>query len=116
MGIYITKLIISAVIIVAVSEIAKVHSWLAAFITSLPVVSILAISWLYIDTQNIEKVVDLSTGIFWLVIPSLVFFIALPILLKYHVPFWWSLFLACSITAACYGVYALLLTKTGIIR
>lgn len=116
MLIYLTKLIISALIIVLVSEIAKVHSWLAAFITSLPIVSILAISWLYIDTQNIDKVIDLSTGIFWLVIPSLLFFIALPILLKYQVPFWWSLLFSCCITAAAYGGYALLLTKMGILK
>jgi len=39
-------------------------------------VSVLAMVWLYIDTKDAEKVSDLATSVFWLVLPSLGFFIA----------------------------------------
>ena len=41
------KTIISAIIIVAVSEIAKKYTWTAAIIVSLPLTSLLAFVWLY---------------------------------------------------------------------
>ena len=115
MAYYFVKVIISALIIVLVSELAKAYSWVAALITSLPLISILALSWLYIDTHDIQKVSDLAVGIFWLVIPSLVFFIALPFLLAKHVPFWMSLGISCVITALFYSGYFLLLSKIGVI-
>ena len=46
------KTIISAIIIVAVSEIAKKYTWTAAIIVSLPLTSLLAFIWLYWDTKD----------------------------------------------------------------
>ena len=51
----------------------------ASALASLPLISLLAFMWLYLDTGDVEKVVALSRGIFWLVLPSLVLFIALPL-------------------------------------
>jgi len=79
---YTLKLLISAVIIVVVSEISKRSSLLGGLIASLPLTSMLAILWLYIDTRDAEKVFALSTNILWFVIPSLIFFISLSLLLK----------------------------------
>ena len=114
MGLYLVKIIVSAVIIVLISELAKAYSWMAALITSLPLISIIAITWLYVDTHDVQKISDYSIGIFWLVIPSLIFFLALPLLLKNGLSFWVSLPLSCLITAAGYGIYMLVLSKTGI--
>jgi hypothetical protein len=44
-------------------------------------------TWLYLDTGDAEKVASLSIGIFGLVLPSLVLFIALPLLLRAGWPF-----------------------------
>ena len=82
MAYLITKTLISAVIITAVSEISKRSSLLGAILASLPLVSFLGMIWLYIDTNSIEKVAQLSYSIFWMVIPSLSLFIVLPLLLK----------------------------------
>ena len=114
MLVYMFKTIISALLIVIISEVAKASSWVAAFITSLPIMSILALSWLYIDTQNIEKVSELSMGIFWLVIPSLIFFLALPFLLKQNLSFWLSMIIASVLTTSVYAIYYILLKKLGI--
>ncbi len=79
---YILKFTISALLIVAVSEVSKRFSLVAGILASLPIVSVLAMIWLYIDTSSVEKVTKLSTSIFWMVLPSLSLFIMLPVLLK----------------------------------
>ena len=72
---YVLKFFISALLIVAISEISKRYSLAAGILASLPVVSVLAMIWLYIDTSSVEKVSKLSTSIFWMVLPSLSLFI-----------------------------------------
>jgi len=79
---YLIKLAVSATLIVVVSEVSKRYSIVAGLLASLPLVSYLAMIWLYVDTKDVKKVSDLSTSIFWLVLPSLVLFVALPLLLK----------------------------------
>ena len=79
---YVAKIAITTILIVAISEIAKRSSFAAALLASIPLVSVLAMLWLYVDTKDVAKVSALATSVFWLVLPSLVFFITLPLLLK----------------------------------
>ena len=99
---YALKILLSAAVLVAVSEVAKRSSFWAAALASLPLTSLLAFVWLYIDTGDVKQVMSLSNNIFWLVIPSLVLFIALPFLLRTGVNFWLSLSLASAATAISY--------------
>ncbi|MBN2870061.1 MAG: DUF3147 family protein, partial [Campylobacterales bacterium] len=69
MGYYLAKIAITTVLIVLISEIAKRSSFWAAVLASLPLVSVLAMIWLYVDTKDVAKVSALSTGVFWLVLP-----------------------------------------------
>lgn len=110
----IIKILLSSGIIVLVSEIAKKNSFLGGLIASIPLVSILAMIWLYLDTKNVETVSALSTSILWLVIPSLALFISLPILLKSGIDFYMSLGISILITMGCYWITILLLGKMGI--
>lgn len=110
---YVIKVLISAVLIVAISELSKRSSLLGAILASIPLVSVMAFIWLYIDTKNIETISKLSISIFWLVIPSLVLFITLPILLKY-VNFYLALILSIALTAISYYIMILLLEKFNI--
>ena len=77
MAYLVLKFLITSIIIVAVSEIAKQSSFYGLILASIPLVSLLAITWLYLDTKDVSRVIDLSNGILWLVIPSLTFFIML---------------------------------------
>lgn len=99
---YAVKIVVSSIILVAVSEIAKRSSLLAATLASLPITSLLAIVWLYFDSSNVEKIAVLSQSIFWLVLPSLVFFITLPYLLKIGLNFWLTLSIATTLTSLAY--------------
>ena len=105
---YSIKILLSSLIIVTVSEIAKRSSLLGALLASLPLTSLLAFVWLYLDTGDVQKVSDLSSDIFWLVLPSLALFLVLPLLIKMGWGFWLSLAVAMLVTAACYGVMLLL--------
>lgn len=107
---YALKITLSAVILVSVSELAKRSSFWGAALASLPLTSLLAFIWLYLDSGNVEKIAALSQSIFWLVLPSLILFIALPLFLRLGLNFWWSLTAACLITAAAYFGMVKLLT------
>jgi hypothetical protein len=104
---YTIKILLSSLVIVAVSEIAKRSSMLGALLASLPLTSLLAFVWLYLDTGDVQKVAALSSDIFWLVLPSLPLFLVLPLLIKMGWGFWLSLGVAALVTAACYGAMLL---------
>ena len=110
----IIKVIATSLLIVAISELSKRSLLMGALFASMPLISVLAILWLYIDTKDVAKVSDLATDIFWLVIPSLVFFVSLPILLKKGVNFYLSMGLSISVTAGCYFLMAHILMRYGI--
>ena len=97
------KVIISAVIIAVASELAKHHRVLSAVLLSLPLTSVLAFIWIYIDLGDSEKVVHISQDILWLVAISLIFFVLFPILLRQGMNFWLALLASVAVTASGYG-------------
>lgn len=111
---YALKVAISAFIIVAIAEIAKRSSGLAALLASLPLTSLLAFVWMHVEGADSANIADLSGQIFWLVLPSLVLFILLPLLLKQEMGFWLSLALSVAATVLCYFVMLPLLRKFGV--
>jgi hypothetical protein len=111
---YVLKFTISALLIVAISEVSKRYSLTAGILASLPIVSVLAMIWLYIDTASIEKVSQLSTSIFWMVLPSLSLFIILPLLLKNKVPFYPALMISASVMVLLYYITIVVLRKLGL--
>ena len=112
---YLFKLFVSAGIIVAVSEVAKVNATLGALIKSLPLISLLAMLWLYIDTHDTVKVAELSTGTFWLVLPTLPMFLVLPALLKAGWTFYPALGVSIGVMLACYFAAVPLLARVGVV-
>lgn len=99
---YALKIILSVIVLVAVSELAERSSFWGAALASLPLTSLLAFIWLYLDSGEVQKVSDLSQGILWLILPLLVLFIALPLLLHSGVGFWLSLAISFFATAVAY--------------
>lgn len=111
---FIIKTIISALIIATVSILGKKTPTFGAIIASLPLTSMLAIIWLYRDTQDVQKVIDLSTSILWIIIPSLVFFVALVFLLKQNIRFSIAIILSSVIMIITYNIYIIVLKKLGV--
>lgn len=110
---YLIKVVVTAVVVVAVAEIAKRSSIWAALLASLPLTSLLAFVWLYLDTGDSERVAVLAHSVLWLVLPSLLLFIALPLLLRAGWGFWPSFAASCAITAAAYAAMVWLLGRFG---
>lgn len=108
------KLALSALIIVLVSELAKRQPTWGGLLASLPLVSLLAMVWLYVDTRDVGKVSELSLSIFWLVLPSLAFFLVLPLLLRQGLGFAVSLAVAALVTIAAYALMLMGLKRFGI--
>lgn len=113
MGQLLLKAVISGVLVALASEAARRSSLMGAILISLPLTSILALAWLYIDTHDAQKVSSLSWSILWIVVPSLVFFVAVPILIRQGMGVWWALGAACAITAVAYAGYVVVARRLG---
>ena len=94
----IIKVLITAIIIIVASEIAKEKSLLAGLIISMPTITVLALIWLYWDTHDIQQVKNLTNNTLLMILPSLTFFI-------------FSMIAAIIGTATCYWIYTLILNK-----
>lgn len=108
------KVLLSALIIAAVSELSKRNAFLGAILASVPLVTVLAMIWLYIDTQNPLEVAELSQGVLWMILPSLTLFLILPILLKQQINFYLALSVSLLIMIISYFVMVLILKKFGV--
>lgn len=111
---YTLKIVITTLLIVAISEISKRSTLVGAILASVPLVSVLAMIWLYIDTKDISKVGTLSMSVFWLVLPSLTLFVTLPVLLKQNIDFYISISISIFVTILSYWLMISVLNHFGI--
>ncbi len=115
MSLYILKVLISALVIVAVTELAKRGDTLwGGVLASLPLTSLLAFLWLYGETGDATRVAALSWSIFWLVLPSLTLFVTLPLLIRAGFGFPSSLCIALLIMVGAYLTTAAILRRVGV--
>lgn len=110
----ILKALLSGVIIMAVSEIAKRNPAFGALVASLPLVSLLAIIWLWRDTGDTARIANHAEATFWYVLPSLPMFLAFPYMLRHGLGFWWALLAACLLTLVLYGLTILVAARFGV--
>jgi hypothetical protein len=99
---YAVKVVVTAALVVLVAEIGKRSTLLGALLASLPLVSVLAMIWLYSDTRDAAQVAALARSVFWLVLPSLLLFLVLPVLIERGYNFYLSLGVAVGVTIAGY--------------
>jgi hypothetical protein len=98
------KGIFSGAVVVIASEIAKKSAVFGALITSIPLISVLSLTWLYEDTKDTAQVADFAESILWLVLPSTLLFILLPYLLRQGWSFENSMITGITATILAYGV------------
>jgi hypothetical protein len=111
---YVLKVLISAITIVVITELTKRNTGIAALVASLPLTSLLAFIWLHIEGSTVSQIADLSKRIFWFVLPSLLFFVLIPIFLKQGLGFWLSLGLSALATTGCYFTFMYFLPRLGV--
>ena len=99
------KAAISGLIVAAVSELARRYPGWGGLLASLPLTSLLAMTWLWRDTGDASRVAELSVGTFWFFLPSVPLFIALPLLLRSGLSFWASMAICVAGTLALYALF-----------
>jgi hypothetical protein len=114
MGYLIVKALISAIIIVAVAELAKRSPAGGALVASLPLVSVLGMIWLWRDTQDPARLAAHAGATFWYVLPSLPMFLLIPALLRSGIGFWPALIAGIALTVLLYLVTVAVLARFGV--
>ena len=107
------KYLSTAAVVVVVSEIAKRSDRLGGLVAALPLVTILALVWLRLENQPVEKIANHAWYTFWYVVPTLPMFLAFPWLLL-RIGFWPTLAACVLITMVFLWVFASVVRQYGI--
>ncbi len=93
---------ISGILVAIASEVARRYPGFGGMIASLPLVSILAMIWLYRDTSDPVAIAQHATATFWYVLPSLPMFLLVPFLIGRGLSFWPALAAGSAVTVLLY--------------
>ncbi len=111
---YLVKVVLSAILIVLISEISKKLPLLGSLIASLPLISVIGMIWMYGEKTDSEKIASHSEGTFWYVLPSLPLFLVLPWLMrKWGISFPLALGIGVVLTGVLYLLMTRILAKFG---
>lgn len=115
MWLNIAKIVISGLVIFAVTEVNKRSTYLSALLISLPLTSLLAMTWMHLEGQESKAIAEHATGTFWFVLPTLPMFLILPRMLEAKWNFYFSLIACCLITSGLYFIMDRILRKFEIL-
>jgi len=107
------KYLITAAVVVLVSEIAKRNDQMGALIASLPLVTFMVLIWLHLEHQPSAKISNHAYYTFWYVVPTLPMFLIFPYLYQ-QLGFWPALGSCAILTIGIFFLWALLLKQFGI--
>jgi len=108
------KYALTAFIIVLVSEVAKRSGKIGALITSLPIVTVIAVIWMYFELHDNNKISDYTYYTLWYVIPTLPMFVVMPYMLNRGYGFWLALVVCILVTFASFIITAYIGKRFGI--
>ena len=101
----ISKYLITAAMVVLISELAKRSDKLGSLLAALPLVTILTLVWLYIEGQSHDKIANHAYYTFWYVLPTLPMFLAFPWMLS-RWGFWGALGASVLMSMVCFLLVA----------
>lgn len=108
-GLDITKLILTALVVLFVTKIQVVSDRLSAVLIALPLTSLLAMIWMRLEKQDPERIANHAEGTFWFVLPTLPMFLVLPWMLRNGWGFGIALAVNCVLTVVLFfGLVAIL--------
>lgn len=108
------KYLITAAVVVLVSEISRRNAQLGALIAALPLVSFLVLMWMQVEKQSPQRIADHAWYTFWYVVPTLPMFLLFPWLQRL-LGFWLALGASAVLTVILFVLWALLLRRFGIL-
>ena len=113
----ILKYLITAGLVVLISEVARRSDKIGALIAALPMVTVLAMTWMFFEIkgpQQTEKIANHAWYTFWYVIPTMPMFMLLPWMLRKGVHYGWSLLAGCVLTAVLFALTEWIMKKFGV--
>ena len=108
------KIGLTALIIFAVVQVSERSTLLAAVLASIPIVSVLAMMWMNHEGQSAEEISVFAKEIVWLLIPSLLMFIVMPLLIDRGWEFYPALGAGLMPTIVGYFIMIQIMEKYGL--
>ena len=108
------KIGLTALIIFGVVQVSKHDTLLAAVLASIPIVSVLAMMWMNHEGQSAEEISGFAKDIVWLLLPSLLMFIVMPLLIERGWEFYPALGAGLTTTILGYFLMIQLMEKFGL--
>lgn len=109
----VAKYLLTAGMVVLISEIAKRSDKAGGLIAALPLITIMTLDWLYLEGQTQEKIANHAWYTFWYVVPTLPMFLLFPHLLS-RVGFWSALAISALVTMVLFILFVWLVRQFGI--
>ena len=111
---FLLKALLSGLLMALISEVSRRSAGIGALIAALPVMSIIAVVWLWRDTSDAARIADHLTATFWYVLPSMPMFLAIPAMLRAGLGFWAALTLGSILTLILFGILLFIAPRFGI--
>ena len=108
------KYLITAAIVVAVSEIARHSGKLGALITAMPLVAILSMIWMHVGKEPSDEIGSYAWYTLWYVLPTLPMFALVPYALSRGMGFWTVLGLGMLLTLVLLLLLHLIIRRFGV--
>lgn len=108
------KAVVSGILIALASELAKKSPLWGAILLSIPFTSLLSSMWLQVEKVDAGHNADMLRNVFWAHIPTLLFFVICPMMLRAGINYWVSVASSLVITAIVFFAYAAILKMYGI--
>lgn len=111
------KFLITSGLIVIISEVAKRTDKLGAILAALPMVTVLAMTWMFFELkgeEQTEKIANHAWYTFWYVIPTMPMFLLIPWLLRKGWHYGWTMLAACLLTAVLFIMTAWVMKRFGV--
>ena len=91
------KIVITALVIVTITEVAKLNDRIGGLIAALPFTTLIILFWLYYEDNSVEKISNHVSYTLLYVLPTLPMFLVFPYLIN-KFGFYWSIFISVLIT------------------
>lgn len=114
MSLLIAKYAVTAFIIVLVSEVAKRSGQAGALIASLPLVTVMVMTWLHVEGAGSDAIANHAGYTFWYVVPTLPMFLLMPWLMHRGLGYWPALLAGVLLTLAAFALTATLARRFGV--
>ena len=111
---FVIRALLSGLIIATIAVIGRKAPAVAALVASLPLISILAMIWMWRDTGNPRLLADHAEATFWYVLPSLPMFLLIPFMLRSGLNFWIALAAGVALTVILYLVTIGIAARFGV--